>query len=163
MKIKIAILLIYFTIKIVHIESIYTYATSCAVSRQPNEMATKVVNFRNRSSLPSLQGIAKRIVCTKIEIYTRACVCVYIYARACVYVYTNIYTHRVVGRRRWKGSLREVVIWSNRFRFLCRFLLSPSVISRLSQLSKPFLSPSSHVTFRSKKLYIYLFFCIFVF
>lgn len=118
---------------------LYIYHQLRGQQTAERNVAIEVVNFRIP---PPFVGIAKRIVrVRKLKKYTRA----------------RAYVHQIniAGSRKRKRSLREVVIWSNRFQFLYRFLLSPSVILQwLSQLS---LVSLSHVTFRSKRIYRYSF------
>ena len=73
-----------------------------------------------------------------LQLRARACVCIYIY----IYIYVYMYRGFTSGCWRRKGSLREVVIWSNGFRFLCRFLPSIRHPAALSLVNTSMISLS---------------------
>jgi len=85
-------------------------------AEQPGEIAIEAVNFR---ILTPIAGGSSSIVCIKIDGHTCA-------RRVHVWMpYTRADEGAgAAGSCRRQESLREVVIWSNRFRFLCRFLFS---------------------------------------
>lgn len=135
---------------------IYTYTTSCAVSRTAERNSNRSGKFPDPPP-PVAEGDSSGIVCTKIEACTCACAYTCALRNTCACIRAHIQRVDVAGSCRRQGNLREVVIWSNRFRFLCRFLFSirhpaalPATLGLLS-----LVRVARYVSFSSKRIHRY--------